>query len=236
MAWVAGVDGCRAGWVIALRDLRESSCAFSEAATFEEVLDRTRLAAIIAIDIPIGILDGAPKGGRDCDREARRLLGQPRQCSVFSPPCRAALLATSYRDAQRLNQPAGLTLQSFSLLPKIREVDTMMSHHVQARVREVHPELCFFSADGRKPMTHGKKSRPGRDERLAVLAQLYGGDWEAWWTRVQSMFDRRWVMSDDIVDAHIAAWTAERIYLGAAERVPQDPPVDSHGLRMEMWC
>lgn len=236
MTWVAGVDGCRAGWVVALRDLRQFSWQLFVATTFEEVLDHTRSAVIIAIDIPVGILDWAPKGGRDCDREARRLLGRPRQCSVFSPPCRAALGATSFRDAQNLNHPAGLTLQSFSLFPKMREVDAVMSHEMQARVKEVHPEMCFFSAAGGKPMTHGKKSRPGRDERLAVLAGLYGSDWEAWWDRIQSLFDRRRVLFDDLLDAHIAAWTAERIYKGVAERVPRDPPVDSHGLRMEMWC
>jgi len=40
--------------------------------------------------------------------------------------------------------------------------------------------------------------------------------------------------SDDIVDAFAALWTAERIHRGEAMSIPPIPPLDSHGLRMEM--
>jgi len=40
---------------------------------------------------------------------------------------------------------------------------------------------------------------------------------------------------DDVVDATLAAWTAHRIAMEKAQRIPSDPPVDSRGLRMEMW-
>src|SRR5262249_18232362 len=40
---------------------------------------------------------------------------------------------------------------------------------------------------------------------------------------------------DDVLDACVAAWTAERKTIGRARRVPQAPPVDTRGLRMEIW-
>ena len=40
---------------------------------------------------------------------------------------------------------------------------------------------------------------------------------------------------DDVLDALVACWTAERIHMGTAFCIPQQPTVDSNGLRMEMW-
>jgi predicted RNase H-like nuclease len=48
----------------------------------EEILDLPEKPAIIAIDVPIGLPEVMPPGGRACDRLARRLLG-PRGASVF---------------------------------------------------------------------------------------------------------------------------------------------------------
>ena len=42
--------------------------------------------------------------------------------------------------------------------------------------------------------------------------------------------------ADDIVDALVALWTAERIGCGAALSIPVRPPLDAHGLRMEMMA
>jgi predicted RNase H-like nuclease len=39
---------------------------------------------IIAVDVPIGLLDAYEVGGRACDRAARKLLGVPRASSVFT--------------------------------------------------------------------------------------------------------------------------------------------------------
>jgi len=55
--------------------------------------------AYLAIDIPIGLLDGS----RACDKAARKLLGWPRRNSVFSPPCRAALSAKNHAVATAMN-------------------------------------------------------------------------------------------------------------------------------------
>src|SRR5207248_11510271 len=77
---LAGVDGCRAGWVVAA-----DSGAFV-AASFAEIL--AERFDLVLIDIPIGL----PDGPRACDLGARVLLG-PRRSSVFPAPSRRLLRA-----------------------------------------------------------------------------------------------------------------------------------------------
>ena len=43
------------------------------------------------------------------------------------------------------------------------------------------------------------------------------------------------VAADDILDAHAACWTAERILKGEAVQIPPTPEIDAKGLQMEMW-
>ncbi len=40
---------------------------------------------------------------------------------------------------------------------------------------------------------------------------------------------------DDLLDACIACWTAERVAAGSAIVTPGTALVDSRGLRMELW-
>jgi predicted RNase H-like nuclease len=90
--------------------------------------------ACLAIDIPIGLLDGS----RVCDKEARRLLGQPRGTSVFAAPCRAALLASSHSAASAVNRQTtgrGLTIQAWCIAGKIKQVDDVITPEPQRRQR-----------------------------------------------------------------------------------------------------
>lgn len=188
---------------------------------------------VITVDIPIGLLNTPRRGGRDCDREARRILGRGRQSSVFTPPTRRALVAQTYRQAIRLNGQ-GMSQQAFGILAKIREVDRVMSPTLQQVIYEAHPELAFAQLAGAS-MEQNKKIRSGREERERLLRRYYGRHYvkpEA--LRVQ--FGSVQVSVDDIVDAYALARTAARIAVGQATRLPRDaPPCDAKGLRMEIW-
>src|SRR5262249_55874038 len=95
---LAGVDGCRAGWVVvgARCDAQDAQGHRARIwARFDDVLSREPAPAVIAVDMPIGLLAAPQPGGRDCDRLARRLLGR-RASSVFTPPARPLLEATHY--------------------------------------------------------------------------------------------------------------------------------------------
>lgn len=88
MGWVAGVDGCRSGWFAIFSKLSNDIMHWDVFPTLEAVISHDLAPIIVAVDIPIGLLDAAKRGGRDCDIEARKRLGSRRGSSVFPPPVR----------------------------------------------------------------------------------------------------------------------------------------------------
>lgn len=227
---VAGVDGCRGGWFVVLWSSRglERRCV----PDFTAVLKATARAAVVVVDMPIGLLDNAQRGGRDCDRGARSLLGRRHVC-VFSPPVRAALAETTYQAAlaaNRASSPAGLGISPhcFGLFEKLRQVDGSMTPDLQRRVVEGHPELSFYALNGDRPMEHGKHSEAGKADRCRLLTEIPAfGDLEQWLATECP----RGVAYDDAFDAHVLAWTAAR---SDAVRLPAAPPRDGRDLLMEI--
>lgn len=231
MTWVAGVDGCRAGWVVVLLKDRRARPHSPEVRLFQrwqEILAQTPSPAVLAVDIPIGLLDRPRPGGRRCDQEARQLLGRRASC-VFSPPARSLFRATSYAQVRS----RGLSAQAFGILPKVREVDRLMTPGLQKVVREAHPELAFLHLAGH-PMRYNKKTASGRRERLRALKKRFP-DVAGPFRQSLKRFRRQDVAPDDLLDAFALAWTALRVARGTAGRVPPYPPRDGRGLRMEIW-
>ena len=193
----------------------------------------------VLIDIPIGLADAGPDG-RLCDREARQLLGRGRAASVFSAPARRTLAATGYAHALELNRAAtgrGLSIQAWGIVPKIREIDTLLHGSTALRgvLRECHPELCFWALHGKQAMQHNKKKREGQQERLVVL-EHYFPQCHALLDHAAGAFLRRQVARDDIIDAMACAVTA-KLGDGTYRTVPSGPPLDGQGLPMEIvYC
>lgn len=223
-----GLDGCKHGaWVLAGRD-----------ATFEVLTDlrplfdqAARGAARIVMDVPIGLITT----GRACDMEARPLLPQ-RRSSVFTPPSRAALAASTRQEASRLNEMAcgrKIGCQSFGILPRIRAVDQLITPTLQKRVHEGHPEVSFAVIAGAS-MAFRKKDEQGRAERLRVLKSVgIAFDLEA----VRRQLTGKGVSRDDILDAAVMLATAMRIEKGIARRLPSATQErDERGLLAEMWA
>ena len=228
LPWAAGVDGCRAGWFVVLVEIRSGNAGEPQHVICPSFKDTLRLLPrprIIAVDVPMGLLTQRVPGGRNCDQGARELLGAPRASSVFTPPIRGALNATSYENARQ----HGMSKQTFAILPKIREVDALMTPELQETVREVHPEICFWALAGH-PMEHSKRTPRGKNERLEGLAPEFPGLRDS----LQSL-RLPGVGQDDILDAYAAAWTAIRILNSQAKRIPEEPGTDEEGLRMEIW-
>ncbi len=226
---VAGVDGCRGGWVV-VSDTHGhvDACVVRD---FSAVLDTLPSDAFVAIDIPIGLTDAGP---RDADRDARRLLGRVRASSVFPAPARAALAATTYSDACARHEQADgrrMSHQAFNILAKVREVDAVMASNpaLQARVREASPELSFATWNGGVPMQHRKTRPEGRNERAALIDAAWPGARARVWSVVRGL-----AAADDLHDAFATMWTARRVRDGVARAVPAVPVMDAHGLRMEI--
>jgi predicted RNase H-like nuclease len=205
---LAGVDGCRGGWVVAGED------GVSVVPTFAAVLAGG--FDVVAVDIPIGLpADSTP---RACDVAARRVLGRGRASSVFPAPRREALAWRSWAEA------SGMSIQAFNIVAKVREVDGLLTPARQDRVVEAHPEVAFALLAG-APMAASKKTAEGRAERLAALAAAGLGRLAA--GRV------RGAAGDDVLDACALLWTAGRVARGEAVRLG-DGGVDQRGLRMEI--
>ncbi len=182
-------------------------------------------AWLAAIDMPIGLLDTATPGGRDCDRAARRLLG-PRRSSVFSPPIRRALTAANYAEAKVRN--GGMTIQTWNIVARIAELDRLVTP--DHPVHEAHPELAFLHLSGGVPLAP-KRTALGRAERTALLAEhLPGAEPHLSGPRP------RGVAPDDVCDALVLCLTAARIAAATALCVPEGPvPTDARGLPMLVW-
>jgi len=230
---LCGIDGCRAGWVIASSDPTLSALEFRIVPALRgAVREAAAGRAVLAVDIPIGL---AAPGPRAADLEARRFLGVPRASSVFPAPARAALGAASYPEACARNLRAAgrrISLELWNILPKIAEADRLVTPALQARVREAHPEVIFAVLAGRgRGLEHSKKTLAGEAERLAVLRRFVPRFDPG---RVRRALGARAVARDDIVDAVALLVTAGRIHAGTARVLPPAPERDRRGLRMEI--
>ena len=233
MAIVAGVDGCKTGWLCVAKDL-DTGLITSEVFSNAQVLLQHDLEpSVTAIDIPIGLSEAGP---RQCDIEARQLLG-PRRSSVFPAPIRPALQACTREHADAIRrgiEGRGVSAQSFAIFKKVMEFDKILSAqpHLQDRVKEIHPEVCFWAWNNKRAMSYKKKSDDGRAERRNLVVKHFGAEVVE---EIRAKYLAKCVSHDDIYDAFAALWTAERIYDGKARVIPDPSPRDTMGLHMEMW-
>ena len=213
---IAGVDGCKAGWVMVFEE--DGNLGVRLLPRLSQLF-QTRWNMVM-IDIPIGLSEN---GRRLCDLLARQWLGRKR-ASIFFAPTRTQLPALDYEEVR----VQGVSLQTFYLLPKIREVDDLISPADQVWLKEAHPELAFYS---RSEVDLGKKKSPeGRAARQQVLKAVGSsfrlGDWE-------KTFLRKEVALDDMLDAAILLEVARRFALGEPRQAGGEE-CDSRGLRMEI--
>lgn len=223
---VAGVDGCRAGWVVALVTGRDVDWRLLPDAAAVCALD----AAAVAVDIPIGLPDGER---RSCDREASRLLVGA-SSRVFPTPPRAVLGASTYAEACALSEAdcgRRLSRQTWGIWPKVASFDS--APRDDTLLVEAHPELSFLRMTGR--VLPRKHDAVGVAARVAALRS---------WVDVDAALELRpragvrggtggGVKVDDCLDALACAWTAGRWLRGEAE-VLGGGEVDATGTPMRI--
>ena len=184
MAWIAGVDGCKGGWIavyeeteseklecrVAVCDRKAGHTNHDLSCAFEAVMAHHAPLAAVAVDMPIGLW---ADGGRPCDKAAREVLGK-RSSSIFSAPAAGVIDRyceigdrLTYDCAKKLNEEMtgteegkgkGLSRQSYALIPKIAEVDNYLKSPVGAQkpIYEVHPEVSFAAMN----VLRGSPSKP----------------------------------------------------------------------------
>ena len=237
-----GVDGCKRAW-FSVGFASDGEYELKMFPKFDELAKYYSAAKLILVDIPIGLPEG--KGGRKVDGEAKKKLGKLAP-AVFPTPCRCTVHSAWQfpKDHARANEielrcaGKGLSIFTFSICPKIAEVDTLMQYRgadASPPIREVHPEICFWAFNGRKPMEFSKKGEQGIKERRDLLLTVEPKSQEIFEV-ADSQFPKKNVAKDDILDALAVAVTARMGY-PKPSKLPEkteNPPLDPKGLPMEM--
>jgi predicted RNase H-like nuclease len=237
--WLAGVDGCRAGWVAAFVRPDCDEVRVRAIRHFADVLTAPEAPVIVAVDIPIGLPECIGPAGRGPERLIRPLLGE-RQSSVFSVPPRAAIYAADFGAActaalAASKPPRKVSKQLFMIAPKIKEVDAVLraDRTAVAGVYEVHPELAFWRLNGERSLDQPKKVKgagygPGLALRRELLIKADMPVVEA---------DRpKGAGIDDMLDALACATVARRIHAGHARPFPDPPGRDAFDLPVAIWA
>jgi len=221
--YLAGVDGNKKGWSVAINN--NGSVTIEQHPTIMSIFAAHSQLQVMAIDMIIGIPTRPQKGGRAADQVTRKLLS-PRGSVVFSTPCRAAVYAQSYQEALKLSRNAspqqiGLSKQSYNITPKIREIDQFLrnSPPPDCQIFETHPELGFWEMNQRLPVP-SKHKLSGIETRKALL-ESFG-------------FPLHFVQTIDDLDALACLWSAQRQLEKKAHSLFPSPPRDDFGLAMQI--
>ena len=135
---------------------------------------------------------------------------QGRGSSVFSPPGRCCLSVSSHglaTAAQRSGGGPGLSIQSWHLLGRIRELDCWLQAQPQRsrQLLECHPELTFLQLQQRyqpRWSAPASKHQPsGQDQRLQLLDQHWGWDSTSLLDEALARSRRHCLQRHDLVDA-----------------------------------
>jgi len=207
---VAGADVWKGKWiVVVLDDLRfERALVALDIVSAVGELDN---CVAIGVDMPIGL----PAAGetRPADVEARAFVG-PRRNSVFTTPSAKLLECASAAEANVLAKERGwpgISAQAFALKKQILAVQPLAEG--DRRIWEVHPEVSFTEANGGVPLAWAKSSWNGAALRPRIL-EAHGI------TVPGDLGPAGAVDVPDVLDASIAAWSADRIAWGTAESFP----------------
>jgi predicted RNase H-like nuclease len=232
---IAGVDGCKAGWIAVTADPE----TFDRAAvkiykSVTELILELAARSIIAIDMPIGLPERTKKGGREPDRAAREFLG-PQRASIFPVPSRRAVYEQDYAQvcavARETSDGKAVSKQLFGILPRIRQIDGALRQDpvLRKRVFEVHPEVSFNVMNNNEPLLERKK----------INGRIH---WRGMKIRTELLLKEGFPLSfleqspphgagrDDFYDACACAWSAKRILEGKVLVFPPHQSLDGEGL------
>lgn len=221
---IAGVTPWKSRWVVVSAKVIGATVAPEPPrlfTSFADVLDERPSFEALVVNSPVGYPDVSAHWPRTCDREARALLGR-RGIAVRYAPVREALNAIA------ASPDAHLDAVTAWLLPRYREVAVAMSPYRQRVVFEGNPELSFYQLNDDQPLRWSKRLETGQVERRLALERRLQG--------VGTILDvdLEGVPQRHLLDAAALMWSARRVLVHAAKRLPADPEWDSEGLRMEL--
>ena len=219
MSLIIGIDGCKSGW-FSIWENQDKSIHSSVFSNLNELKNffKNESQLIVGIDMPVVLSEVIP---RQADQLARKLLSK-KASSVFTAPTPEMLNQPNYEKASLVSKRLfgkSMSLQSWYLFPKIKDVQTMI-HHEDMQIYEIHPELSFRAMNNEQVILESKKTHEGFALRNALLSMHFKN---FIFDDIRNQHARKDVMDNDILDALAVLWSAKRIQSNQASYLPQAP-------------
>ena len=219
MSVIIGIDGCKSGW-FSIWENQDKSIHSSVFSNLNELKNffKNESQLILGIDMPVVLSEVIP---RQADQLARKLLSK-KASSVFTAPTPEMLDQPNYEKASLVSKRLfgkSMSLQSWYLFPKIKDVQTMI-HHEDMQIYEIHPELSFRAMNNEQVILESKKTQEGFALRNALLSMHFKN---FIFEDIRNQHARKDVMDNDILDALAVLWSAKRIQSNQASYLPQAP-------------
>ena len=219
MSLIIGIDGCKSGW-FSIWENQDKSIHSSVFSNLNELKNffKNESQLILGIDMPVVLSEVIP---RQADQLARKLLSK-KASSVFTAPTPEMLDQPNYEKASLVSKRLfgkSMSLQSWYLFPKIKDVQTMI-HHEDMQIYEIHPELSFRAMNNEQVILESKKTQEGFALRNALLSMHFKN---FIFEDIRNQYARKDVMDNDILDALAVLWSAKRIQSNQASYLPQAP-------------
>jgi predicted RNase H-like nuclease len=216
---IIGIDGCKSGWFSVWENQDKSihSSVFSNLNELKNFF-KNESQLIVGIDMPVVLSEVIP---RQADQLARKLLSK-KASSVFTAPTPEMLDQPNYEKASLVSKKhfgKSMSLQSWYLFPKIKDVQTMI-HHEDMQIYEIHPELSFRAMNNEQVILESKKSPEGFAIRNSLLSMHFEN---FIFEEIRRQYARKDVMDNDILDALAVLWSAKRIQSNQASFLPKAP-------------
>lgn len=228
---VAGIDGCKKGWIM----IKSSSGDYSFDVyknIFDMAADNEDLERIL-IDIPIGL--SSRKIKRTVEKELKKEL-KYKHSTVFNPPCREALFQKDYVSVKKKNieiEGKSLSIQSYNISNKIRELDEFWQSKPETEIIESHPELCFKYLNKGEIVLSKKSTLVGLNERIKILA-THEKKTKNLFKIIENNTLRKDVKRDDIVDALCLCLVNKLGGKNDLSFIEDDNKIDENGIEMRI--
>ena len=229
-----GIDGYIDGWCC---------CIIHDGVRIELHKNLTTLFENIGInnltliDMPVGL--SSKNFERFIDFKLRTYLPKNKKSSVFTAPCREAVLSNDYNSAKKANQiitNRSISIQSWNISKKIKELDRFLISQKKNKltIKESHPEFCFVNLNNNNPLIHNKKTKDGYNERLSILIRSSEGI-EMVVKKSIEKFKKEKVKKDDILDSIVLALTSKYWQKNGSRTITQNPEKDEMGIPFEIY-
>lgn len=229
-----GIDGYIDGWCCCII---QDGIRIELHKTLKDLYKRIGIINLTLIDMPIGL--SSKNNERNIDFKLRTYLPKNKKSSVFTAPCRKAVLSSNYGSAKKINQiitKKSISIQSWNISKKIKELDEflMIQKNNNLLIKESHPEFCFVNLNNNNPLIHNKKTKDGYNERLSILIRSSEGI-EMVVKKSIEKFKKEKVKKDDILDSIVLALTSKFWQKNGSRTITQNPEKDEMGIPFEIY-